>query len=125
MTFSTATQTKIKLFQSVQKFQRIQGIYPLQPHQRTPFNGKNLLILFCVAQMFLSASAFFIFKAQSMYEFGLTLYASLTEVLTFVCITTTLWKIVEVSKFIENTENFVNKSKYSRISISKYNSFGC
>lgn len=105
------TMEKLKLFQSVKKFQQIQGICPPSPHQRTPFNGRNLFILFCFAQMFLSATAFILFEAQSMYEFGLTLYASLTELQTFTCFICILCKITKYFELIENMENFIAKSK--------------
>lgn len=104
---------KLNLLQSVRKFQHILGVNTPRSDQRTPYNGRNLFIQFCVVQMFLSATAFFLFKAQSMYEYGLTLYASLTEVLTFVCMTTTLWKTKEIYTLIGNMENFIAKSKYT------------
>lgn len=108
---AVAKTSKIKLFQSIQKFLNIQGIYPLQSNQSTPYNGKNLFFLFCYVQMFISATAFCLFKAKSMYEFGLTFYASLTELQTIVYFTIILWKVDKVLKLIGNLENFIEKSK--------------
>lgn len=106
---------KLKLFRSVQKFQHIQGFYPQSRlSQHSPYNGRNLCFQLCVLQMFLSATAFLLFKAQSMYDYGLTLYASLTEALTFVCVTATLRKTTETYELIENMENFIAKSKYDQ-----------
>lgn len=61
--------------------------------------------------MFISATAFFLFEAKSVYEFGATLYASLTEFLTFVIFNIILCKMPEISSLIENLENFIRKSK--------------
>lgn len=106
-------KTTIKLFQLVQKFYHIQGIDPPASNRSGSYIGKNLFIQFCLVQMFISATLFFLFKAQSMFEFGITFYASATELYVFSYFTVTLWKMANIFELIWKFENFIGKSKYS------------
>lgn len=110
---SDATMTnKIKLFQSVQKYNHTMGIRPHRPNQRWPLNiTMNLIFLIGFAQMAVEAAAFLIYREKSTFEFGGSFYAVVTEACTSTFYLVQMWQITNISKLIKHFEEFIEKSK--------------
>lgn len=73
------------------------------------FNESDFLI--CTAQLILTTTAFLVFEAKSMLEFGFTFYMLITEINCVVIYTIFVWQSKNTSKLIENCEVLVEKSE--------------
>lgn len=107
LNFIMATAT-IKLFQFSQNFYTRIGIYP----NSKSFNWKNLLVLFVLAQFFISSFAYFLFKAKTIGERADSFYFSLTALTCVIFFLINISKIDEIRNLIDNFEAFIQKSKY-------------
>lgn len=105
----------IKLFCFNQKlFQKI-GILRLQSNQNNSFNLKKWLFLFSVIQLSIVFGGFFLFKANTLDERGLTFYVGLSAIcFTFYYISSIL-QIDNILKLIENFEELIGNSKFVSI----------
>lgn len=101
----------VKLFQATQKFMRMLGIYPPEPHQSHSFNFKNLSIIFCSICSFFGVFVFFVFQAQTAMEFSVSFYASITILIIIAVFTINIWKAPTIFKLIELVEKFSEKRK--------------
>lgn len=104
---------KIQLFQLVQTYFAAMGycVSPSRAHQQNPFNGRNLYYSFAVAFMIFPFVGFLIFKARSVYEYGITFYTAITllEGATYYVIM--LFEKVNISNLIEKQEKFIENRK--------------
>lgn len=101
----------IKLFQFLQKSYKTLGICPSQDHEGLAFNTRNVIFLFCYAQMFLSVLAFFIFKADTMLEYGNSFFMFETQFYIAMDFLVLMWRITNILELIEEFEEFIEKSK--------------
>lgn len=108
----TAMSSSVKLFQFLQGSYRRIGFHPSKS-DRIPFNWKNVFIFLPILQLFISTSAFFLFKADSVFEFGTGFYAAITSLFTLIVFLIELWKIPDILKLIGNLENFIEKSEFN------------
>lgn len=106
----------IKLFKFIQKsFQGI-GIYPPQLNQtHNPINPTFWLNLFCHAQFFVSSTAYLLFEADSMIEYGLVFFIDATVIGCFIFYLISFWETKAIFNYIENCERFVEKSEYTAV----------
>lgn len=102
----------IKLFQSFKKYSKSMGIDLSQSNQKCSFTPINLLILVLFVQMFISSSAFFLFKAKSAYDYGFSFYISVAELLGLTIYLSIIgFKLADVVTLIQKYEDFIGMSK--------------
>lgn len=106
-----AGQTEIKLFQSLRRYFQILGTYSPESNENRKFNPRNVFVLFCYTQLFVSVLAFTLFKAKAVVEFGLNYYGYMTEVLCIFVVLLQTYRMDDITKLIENCEKFVEMSK--------------
>lgn len=103
----------VKLFQFFQKFQQIIGLYPPQPNQREILIiAKRALFLIWFPQPILSLVAYFVYEAESMFEFGFAIYTLLTLLNSVAIYLLFIWQLKNTLEFIANCEGFIAKSKW-------------
>lgn len=104
----------LNLFRNVRKFYQTLGIYPpiQSHHQAFSLNGKNLFFLLSLVVPFTFAVAYFLFRAQSIQEFGIPFCASVIILSSFGINVIQIWRSAETYQLIEHFEHFINKSEF-------------
>lgn len=103
----------IKLFQFIQKFHKIIGIYPSQAKRKQcPINLTQTIFLICSAQIMFTSAAFSVFEAKSMIDYGFGFYMLISIINIIVIYLVFIWQSQNTLKFIETCEEFIEKSKY-------------
>lgn len=105
--------SEIKLFRSVQEYNRAMGIYPRHSNQKWSFNAINLFFLIGFAQMGIGAAAYSFFQAKSTIEYGGCFYSYTTESAIASYYLIQMWQINNISRLIEDYQAFIEKSKHS------------
>lgn len=105
---------KIKLFQSVQKFNQMTGIYPSQPNQNYSFNWRSVAILLLFTLTFISSIAFIVIEAESIPEYAQSFYICITELCIAMDFIAMCCKMRNVLQLIETYEEFIEKSRVFR-----------
>lgn len=103
---------EIKLFNSVQKYNQIAGIHLSQPNQRYSFDFKSAAILLFYFLTFISATAYFIFKAKTITEYVQCFYVSLSMLCISIAFTSMCWKMRDILYLIEEFKEFIQKSEF-------------
>lgn len=104
---------KIKLFLTVKKFYEIIGIcLPRSESNRkwSMFNIKNVSILIFLIQMFLASTAFVLFQAKTVFEYGFPTYVSMTLTSSVIYLFIQLWKIEDILRLMKTCDEFIEKS---------------
>lgn len=103
----------IKLFQNVRKFYRTLGIYPPSPtsNQTISLNRKNLFILSGSLITFTLPSAYLLFEAKSISEFGIPFCVSVIILSTIAINLIQIWRGGRIYQFIENCDGFIEQRK--------------
>lgn len=105
--------SSIKIFQFVQKLHQIIGIHiPHLNQKQHPTIPTRMIFLICLIQMVITAMAFLLFEATSMFEYGLGTFVVVAMINGIVIYLTLIWQLQNTFKFIENCEEFVEKSKH-------------
>lgn len=106
--------TKIKLFELNQQYFEALGFYastPLQSNPKSRFTRQNLYYIFVEAGMLIPVLAFMTLKAQSVYEYGITFYTTIT----LLCITAyqaiLMDEMDNIVTLIGKFEKFIEKRK--------------
>lgn len=99
----------------IQKAYKQTGVTASQSdsHSKT-FNWKNLSIYFMLAQFGISSLAYFIFKANSIGQYADSFYMFLSVLTCVAFRSVSISKIDNISKLIENCEEFIEKSKWNK-----------
>lgn len=88
------------------------GVNLSQSKQKATFTPINLFILLLFAQVFTSSGAFLLFKAKSGYDFGLSFYITVTELLVFAVYSLIVgFKLADIGKLIRKYEEIFEMSK--------------
>lgn len=106
--------SKIKLFQSVEKYNRSMGVRPRQPNQKWTPNTINLIFLISFAQLAIGSTAFLIYREKSTFEFGACFYDCATQTSIFTLYLIQMWQITNILRLINHFEEFIEKSKLTR-----------
>lgn len=106
-----AHQIKIKLFQSLQKYFQILGTFSPESNEIHLFKPRNIFVHICYAQMFISVLGFTLLKETTVVEFCLNYYACTAELMCMFIIASQTCRMGDISKLIENCEEFIEKSK--------------
>lgn len=103
---------KIRLFQNLLKFYETIGL-DINPTQslRSKFlpTAESLFHLIPCAQLFISSAAFFLFKAKSVEEYGISFYVSITTLVLSICILNIACKVDKIPMLIGNYEELIEK----------------
>lgn len=104
---------EIKLFRYVQKYYRTVGIHPpSKDHQYPPINGRNpfgLMLLIC---MIAATFGYFVFKASTIEEYGMSFFSSFYMVNILVLFIVNSLKIRSILNLIQKFEDFIEMSEY-------------
>lgn len=106
---------EIKLFRSVQKFNQMTGIHPTQPNQKYSFTYISAAILLSLILPFISRTAYFFFRAQTIAEHAQIFYLSLTEIVIIINFVIMCSEMRNVLQLIEKCEEFIQKSWFSKL----------
>lgn len=102
----------MKLFQNVRSNFEKMGIDSYQTNQVQSFNGKVPLILLCLVIMFISTTAAVVLKATAIFEYAICFYFNATRSTVMAIYLIYLFKMSKITKFIENSERFIEKSEW-------------
>lgn len=104
--------SSIKLFQFVQRCNQTMGICLSQAHQKSRSTILTKTVsLICSAQIIFTTAAFLVFRANALFDYGFAFYMLITETNSFVIYIIFIWQRKNTSKFIEDCEGFIAKSK--------------
>ena len=81
-----------RLFLSIQKYYQTLGIYP-ESNGNVLLNFRNLFAIFCFVQNFFSTLTFFLFKANTTLEHGVTFYAFVSEFFVLLFLFIQMWQM--------------------------------
>lgn len=102
----------IKLFQFLQKCYQTIGIHPSQRnHKPLLINCTKWIFVICQTQLLFSTVAFFVFEAESMFEYGFGFFALIAIINGIVIYLILIWQSENIVEFIENCEDFIVESK--------------
>lgn len=113
LVLTVVMSTVVKLFDTQQKLYKTLGfdIYQSQScHSKCLISIKSLFFLISSLQLFISTTAFFLFEARTVDEYGMSFYISITIFSVSINITTIAWKMDEIFVLLRNYEEFIDKS---------------
>lgn len=103
----------IKLFQFVQKYNQIIGIYSSQSTtMQGSINSTQAFFWISCAQIWFTIAAFLVFEANSMFDYGFEFFAFISIINGIAIYSIFIWQSQNTLKFIENCERFIEKRKY-------------
>lgn len=102
----------MQIFQLVCGFFQTMGIYLREPNQVFSFNFNNILISSSIAVNFISVTAFFLFEAKSIDEYGLSFYGSTTGLAVFIVFHINIFHMGKIIRTFEIFEKLIEKSNY-------------
>lgn len=105
--------SKIQLFQSLREFFKIFGLHPLQLHQGS-YNFRNIVALFFMTTSMVSSGAFFICKADNIWDYGASFYSFITELINIAGFPTFRNNMTKLFELMDEFEAFIEKSELER-----------
>lgn len=103
----------IKLFLFVQKTYQDYGLLLPESNQKhSPINWRFLLMLFCLAQFFITSAAYAAFQASSMIEYAMAFYTCVTVAASTIIYMELFWQMKDVLDYVDNCKRFVESSEY-------------
>lgn len=113
-------KTIVKLFQFIQKFNRVIGIDATAPLEKTCFanNWKILMFFVCELQFMAALTAFLFSGAKTISEYGTTFFALSSSTLALIVHFFYSRQIRQYSMFIGKCEGFIEKSKCLCLSVT-------
>lgn len=104
----------IKLFQLDRQHFEALGFYAwpsLPSNQTCRLNRKNLYYIFIVAGMLIPVVGFGIFKAHSVYEYGITIYTIITLFVVIFYYGVLIFGMAKILNLIAHYEDFIAQRK--------------
>lgn len=101
-------------FQSIRKFYKNMGLYPLQTHQKFQFNWRIFSILLAFSLTFVSLTGTFLYKASTVTEYAESFYLSLTVLACTIIFLISFWQTKNIYTFIEKLEKFSENRKSTK-----------
>lgn len=102
----------VKLFKFIRKTFQFIGFHALASNQSHRINSKIWINIFCLAQFLFSTTAFLLFDANSMMEYGMEFFTCITLIATMILYLTLVWQMGNILNYIENCEQFIGKSEF-------------
>lgn len=100
----------IKLFQLLQKFYKFLGL-DIGSNSQCSLNLKNVFIFTSAAQLFISSTAFSLFKAQTVDDYSLSFFISITTFFATINFVVIAWEMANILRLIGKYEEFIGKSE--------------
>lgn len=99
----------VKLFSNFQKLSYLAGIFPLESSRNGPSIdlAKRVIIVVFVLTNFLTSAAFFVFDANSPFEYRLSFFSAAGAVTALSFYLLMIWQTENTRLFIENCERFI------------------
>lgn len=119
----------IKLFQLVTSWYQTMSVYsPQSNHQVHSINRNFLFFTLSIALNFSSTFAYFLLKANTIEDYGITFYTSMAGLCALADVLIIFWQTPTILRLIENCEQFIEKSEknpknYSNFHICNYELF--
>lgn len=101
----------MNFFQSIQKFYQTLGVCSLQFNRTYSFNVKIFSFYFAIVIVLFSETAFCLFEAASVADYGKLFYGFVIQLSAFWDFVTSIWQISNILKLIGNYEIFIAKSE--------------
>lgn len=106
----------MELFQKIRESWQIMGINrPIGAAQTHSFNLKNLFFLISLIVLCISTTAFLLFRANTLFEYGSCMYAMLSSLCTFCDILIGIWQIPITFKMIKTCKRFIQISMHRHL----------
>ena len=106
-----ARHDKIKLFKFNQKLYQEIGAFPPAPDQNhSSVNSKKWFFLLALTYFLIPLFAYVVFEANSMFEYGFLFVICSSIILNILFYLMIIWQTENILSFIENCENFIEKS---------------
>lgn len=103
----------IRLFQFLQKFHRILGIYPSKPSQKQcSINPINTIWMMSIAQLTFTTIAFLVLEATTVFEYGFGCFMCTACISVPSVYFLFIGQLENTLNFIGNCEKFVKSSEY-------------
>lgn len=106
-----AMATRLTLFQSVQIFYRVMGIYPTETNQKFPLLLKWLFFGVSTISTFSALVAFLLFEAQTVDQYASAFHGAISELCQMIHFHISAWQMSNVLKLIANFEGFIEKRR--------------
>lgn len=104
----------VKLLLFIRKYYGAIGIRSLRSSRnRSTLNWKNLILFVCYVQGIISKGAFLVFEANSVSDLGMAVFFWSAMFLGLGLYLIPMWEMENITKFIESSEAFIEKSMYS------------
>lgn len=104
----------IRLFVRVRKIYYVLGLDPSQMDTKWCLNGKNLIVLFLLIQMFISTMAFGLCEATTLFEYGSCAFICISELACCLAYLTKRFIIVELLNWIKRVDELIENSKRTK-----------
>lgn len=103
---------KINVLSTIRNVLQTLSIDAPRPGQKCRFNSRNLLIVTVQALTFISASAFLLFRANSIAEFGTSFSGCVMVSTNIIYYSTNIVQIKNILKLIDHYEGFIEMSRF-------------
>lgn len=104
----------VKLLLFIRKYYGAIGIRSLRSSRnRSTLNWKNVILFVCYVQGIISKGAFLVFEANSVSDLGMAVFFWSAMFLGLGLYLIPMWEMENITKFIESSEAFIEKSMYS------------
>lgn len=104
----------MKLFHFVRKYYQSVGIYPTDLNPNGGFNMRNFRLLLMMSALFASTISSFVFQSTTIMEYAESFYIFSTVLASVINFWATIWKAEKIFTFIDELEEFMQKSKFDR-----------
>lgn len=113
----------IKLFHTLKIFYKTIGVYISQSESSQleySFNAINVFLLISPIPLYISSTAYFLFKAQTPDENGTSFYISITILAIAINISNIVWKMAKILTLINRYEEFISKSLFMKMFLETF-----
>lgn len=98
----------MKLFEVIQTHFGYWAIYRSR-QKNSPFNWKNIAIIFLFVQFIIKSVAYFLFSASTFGEHTETFFSFTTGIVIAICYLSIVYKSVDIFDLIDNMEEAIQK----------------
>lgn len=107
------TKPNLRLFTAVQTYLSVLGFHSSsQPNQICAFTRTNGYHTCTLAGMIIPSMGFFIFKAQSAYDYSSTFFISITMISGLIYLTVVFYKMNSIRNLIVQYQEIIEKRKW-------------
>lgn len=105
-----------QFFELIRELFQLLGIRPCQSNQKYNYNLRNSFVLIILAQLFAASTAFLLFEANSIDEYGQSFYLTVTSLLLVFLWPCFIQNMGDLFKLMEQINTFAAKRKSKKSS---------